>query len=159
MFTHTHKSLIYICMYMFYFYIYIYTYSYIYICYYIYIYIYIHIYIHIHIDIYVYICKIVGDFFPPGWHCGSITKSMTATVAAVLREKGLLSSEVTVAQALMLSCRGGLMSHGFYGIFVGFLWGLPWFTLGETFWFWKNPIWKVESMQEHCQWLIFHMLA
>eukprot|EP00435_Cladocopium_sp_Y103_P018445 s3877_g4.t1 len=35
------------------------------------------------------------------WHCGSITKSMTATLAAVLREKGLLSSEVTVAQALM----------------------------------------------------------
>ena len=38
-----------------------------------------------------------------GWHCGSITKSMTATMAAVLIEKGLLPSwDLTVADALTL---------------------------------------------------------
>eukprot|EP00435_Cladocopium_sp_Y103_P043039 s1396_g12.t1 len=35
------------------------------------------------------------------WQTGSITKSMTATLAAVLQQKNLLSSQVTVAEALM----------------------------------------------------------
>ena len=111
-----------------------------------------------------YVCahmKLSRLFLSPGWHCGSITKSMTATLAAVLREKGLLPSEVTVAQALYLGSHWLMLdrdpSHGFHGIFRRFSGDLcVWFSGDvQVIFVWFSCLFQVIFIGFSCD---FHMV-